>query len=293
MRVDRGIYAIGLSALLLSGCTTFHSAASKGNINAIERLAANGDDVNEVDDAGLTALIYAVKRNQKEALLALLKSGANINLGDIELGNTPLNHAILQGNTTLLRILVEKGANVDIRNKDGLSAVDLVKNIHNDEIIRLVKSHSKKETVVVKKSIDTEIKLPAPKQTIEPKIVKIDPVVNIQTPAISDAQARATLQRYMSKHETLAVRNFLNEHPEAISLISDPRQQLRYIGPKDWRIMDIAEGISRGLLKEKAIIDHIESAALPYKHFTDDEIRIITHYGISYKIIDAMVRVTH
>ena len=304
MRGYTGIYAIGLVVLLLNGCTTFHSAAAKGNVNAIERLSVSGDDVNEMDDVGITPLIYAVKGNQKEALLALIKSGANINIGDLEFGNTPLSHAILQGNTKLIRILVDKGADVDIRNKDGLSAVDLVKNIHNDDIIRLVQSHSKDNSKVVKKTIDNEVKGAVSQPSIVFQSVKIEPVAKVdntptlpavekKTPTISDTQARVILQRLMSKHETLAVRNFLNEHPTAITLISDPRQQLRYVGPKDWRIMDIAEGISRGLLKEKEIIDHIESAALPYKHFTEEEMRIIAHYGISTKIIDAMVRVTH
>lgn len=292
MRVGLSVYAISALLFTFSGCTTYYSAASKGNVKAIERLWANGEDVNAVDDTGMTPLIYAVKHNQKEALLVLLKSGAHINQSDAELGNTPLMHAILQGNSTLVRILLDKGADVDIRNKTGLTAVDLIKKNHNDDLIRLVQSHSKNTTIALKEMISDQTKTPAVEEKITPATVAVVPVVSQNIP-ISEAQARVVLQRFMAKHETLAVRNFLNQHPEAIALITDPRQKLRYIGPNNWRIMDIAEGISRGSLTEKQIIEHIESAALPYKQFNEDEIRIISHYGISKKIIDAMMRVTH
>jgi hypothetical protein len=283
------------SLLLISGCTTYHSAAAKGNIEAINRLQSNGSDINKVDGSGTTALIYAVNINQKESVIALLKAGADVNARDMKLGNTPLHHAILQGNVSFVRLFVENGADVTLRNNEGISPFDLVQNGKNEEINRLVKSHN--NTIAIDKKIDVK--------PLNPSVVKnnvsvaqvnnvtVLPQSNIQPISISENEARGIIQRLMAKHETLAIRKFLNEHPETISLISDPRQQLRYVGPAGWRIMDISEGLTRGSLKEKEVIEHIAASGLPYKHFTDDEIRIITHYGISVKIINAMIGVTH
>lgn len=280
------------SLVILSGCTTYHSAASKGNIKAIDRLHADGEDINELDSAGTTALIHAINHNQKEAVVALLNAGADINMCDDVLKNTPLHNAILVGNVFLVRLLVENGADVSLRNVDGKSSFELVQNTRNEEIKRLVKRYG-----TVTEVVEKEVK--ATESLIHETVIKIEPIVNVPVitekavPALSETEASAILKRLMSKHETLAVRSFLNEHPQMITLIADARQQLRYIGPSGWRIMDIVEQTSRGLLKEQEVIDHIETSALPYKKFSEDEIRIISHYGISNKIINAMISVTH
>ena len=297
-------YAIVIAGLLLSGCTTYHSAAAKGNVKAINRLHAEGEDVNEVDSSGVTALIHAVNLNQKEGVVALLKADADVNMCDTEFSNTPLHHAILQGNIFFVRLFIENGADLSLQNKDGKSSFDLVENSRNEEIKRLVKAHVKAPEVADKKEVKATVPVENKSVVIVKPLVEVipavivkplvkAPVIEKKSPVISEIESSAILKRLMSKHETLAVRTFLNEHPEAIVLISDPRQQLRYVGPSGWRIMDIAEGLTRGALNEKEIIEHIESSSLQYKHFTEDEIRIISHYGISINIINAMISVSH
>ena len=299
------VYAsLVVSLLLISGCTTYHSAAAKGNVNAIARLHADGDDINVVDASGVTALIHAINLNQKESVIALLKAGADVNVADVTSKNTPLHHAILQGNIFFVRLLVDNGADVSLQNYEGKSSFDLVQNSRNEEIKRLVVIHSpvvdtpKKKNIQIVQLAKTKPVVEVEEKATTQPIVSTKPlvsssVVEKKIPLISDTEARSILTRLMSKHETLAIRTFLNEHPESIALISDPRQQLRYVGPAGWRIMDIAEGLSRGVLKEKEVIEHIESTSLPYKKFTDDEVRIISHYGISVKIINAMIAITH
>ena len=295
--MNRKLYtSIVTSLLLISGCTTYHSAASKGNINAINRLHAEGEDINQFDSSGVTALIHAINLNQKEGAIALLKAGADVNACDDILKNTPLHYAILQGNVFFVRFLLDNGADVSLRNTNGKSSVDFIEQTHNEEIKRLVKSHNKIPEVVTKKEIkDKDVKVIVAVKSEAVDVVQpliTTPVTEKKLPTISEAEARAVFKRLMSKHETLAVRTFLNEHPEAIAFIDDPRQQLRYIGPSGWRIMDIAEALTRGVLKENDIINHIKTSSLPYKKFTEDEIRIISHYGISIKIINEMISVT-
>lgn len=296
MHMKFSVSLITASFLLMSGCTTYHSAAAKGNIKAIDRLHAKGENIDEANTDGITPLIYAVNLNQKESLAALLNAGADVNKADNTFGNTALHHALLQCNVASARLLLEGGADVTLRNKEGKSSLDLVKSAHKDEMIALVKKYDSIHTVVPDKepmieySKGDEIKI-SPK--VEIKSVQIPAAVPPSPHVITDTEARNTLQRMMSKHETLGIRNYLNQYPEMIKLITDPKQQLRYVGPNGWRIMDLAEGLTRGTLHEKEVVDHIESSALPYKQFTEDEKRIILHYGISEKIINAMIHVTH
>lgn len=310
MHIKLSVSLITASLLLMSGCTTYHSAAAKGNVKAINRLHASGENIDEADAMGITPLIYAVNLNQKESLSALLNAGADVNKGDIAYGNTALHHALLQCNITSARLLLEGGADVTLRNKEGKSSLDLVKSAHKDEMVALVKKYDKTHTVHDKEQaielskdeikLITKVDVKSVKELKEPVAVRvpvehtINTVSVVKSPhVISDAEARMALERMMSKHETLGIRNYLNQYPEMIKLITDSKQQLRYIGPNGWRIMDLAEGLTRGTLNEKEVIEHIESSALPYKQFTDDEKRIVVHYGISEKIINAMIRVTH
>lgn len=294
MRIKLQVGIIITSLFIMSGCTTFHSAAAKGNIKAIERLYNEGENINEFDDMGVTPLIHAIKYNQKESVLALLKAGADVNVGDAEFGNTPLHHAIAQGSISFARLLLEKGANVTLRNQKGKLALDLALNGHNKEMIALIHSYSKVDVVAKKEEAAREVKKTVSEPVIEVKeSAAAVAIIETASPKLSDAQASATLKRLIAKHETIGVRNFLNKYPEAIVLIGDSRQQLRYVGPSGWRIMDIAEGLARGVLKEEEVIAHIDAAALPYKRFSEDEIRIILHYGISNKIITSMMNASH
>lgn len=304
MKTKLHLGLIIVSLFFMSGCTTFHSAAAKGNVKAIERLYHEGENINQPDDMGVTPLIHAIAFNQKESLLALLKVGADVNVADTEFGNTPLHHAIAQGSISFTRMLLEKGADMALRNQDGKTPLDIALNTHNEEMITLIKSHSKVPVIIQKQESVKEIKSIVKEEIKPPVTVKIESVAVVKeapavlviekvSPKISDAQASATLKRLIAKHETIGVRNFLNEHPEAIALISDSRQQLRYVGPSGWRIMDIAEGLARGVIKEEEVVAHIDAAALPYKYFNEDEIRIILHYGISKKIISSMMNATH
>lgn len=84
MRIKLVVFYSAMSLLFLNGCTTYHSAVAKGNLEAINRLLGEGDDVNAPNDRGITPLIHAVNLNQKESLLALIKAGADINLGDVD-----------------------------------------------------------------------------------------------------------------------------------------------------------------------------------------------------------------
>ena len=90
-----------IAALVLVGCgpsepldISIHDAARIGDIEAVKQHLAAGTDVNAKKQGGLgeTPLHYAAKERRTEIVKLLINKGANVNaIGD---GRTPLRHLI-------------------------------------------------------------------------------------------------------------------------------------------------------------------------------------------------------
>ena len=124
-----------------------HKAADEGLRDVVLSLLADGYNVNEKDEEGLTPLLRASKNNHLEVvrlLLAnnadpdardkngwtalawsgedlarrLIENGADVN-ARTEHGQTPLFAAIYFGHLTVAKMLIEHGADVNARAKNG------------------------------------------------------------------------------------------------------------------------------------------------------------------------------
>ncbi len=88
----RSFLLAGLLAARLAVGGEIHEAAARGDIPALNRLAAGGPAARaSIDKEGLTALHLAVIHRQPEAVATLLKLGAPVEARDRE-GQTPLHH---------------------------------------------------------------------------------------------------------------------------------------------------------------------------------------------------------
>lgn len=110
------------------------SNSSKFNYSSeqlIEYLVGQrGVDVNMVDDEGLSPAYYSVVRVRKDILETLMKYGANFELPDDD-GNTPLFKAVAnfrgeKGYLDIILLLLNKGADINRKNKHGNSAKDYI-----------------------------------------------------------------------------------------------------------------------------------------------------------------------
>ncbi|KAF7536781.1 hypothetical protein G7054_g4255 [Neopestalotiopsis clavispora] len=89
-------------------------------VDMVQFLVKMGATVNMRDDQGSTVLLQAVQRvsapwlNDFDVVEWLIEQGADVNARDNELG-TVLHVALSRGNTDLARLLLEKGANMNIQ----------------------------------------------------------------------------------------------------------------------------------------------------------------------------------
>ncbi len=124
----------------------FVNAAADGEQKLVEQYLRAGVDVNARDEYGQTALFAASVGRRYALALMLLDRGANPNLAR-DTGRTPLLAAIKRGFDTnfyerepesqkLVNALLEKGADVDARDEDGVTPLEEAARIGDAETIR-------------------------------------------------------------------------------------------------------------------------------------------------------------
>ncbi len=143
----------GLSPINFAGQTPLMNAAGHGNVEAIKMLLAKGADVNASNAkdgptvkngpialASLTPLLQSVAYAGPEAVKLLLAAGAQVNAQDVR-GMTPLMLAIASDHpdVRVVRLLLEQGADPNIRSKDGETAIDWAKKFANPPVLDALK----------------------------------------------------------------------------------------------------------------------------------------------------------
>src|SRR5215471_11057969 len=102
-----------------SGDTRLPEAAMKGDQSTVQSLLKQKVDVNEAQADGNTALHWAAYRDDVEMARLLIQAGANPNLktrlGDV----APLHLAATNGDAAVVELLVKAGADVNAANGNG------------------------------------------------------------------------------------------------------------------------------------------------------------------------------
>jgi ankyrin repeat protein len=107
-------------------------ATTSGDSEIVELLIDHGADPNEVDGDGISALDWATLANHVETVKLLLKKGARVDHVD-KFAMTPLLYAasIDFGDTAVLEKLIDAGADLKARSKQGLTALELANAYHH------------------------------------------------------------------------------------------------------------------------------------------------------------------
>ncbi|KAI5801200.1 ankyrin repeat-containing domain protein [Geopyxis carbonaria] len=164
-----------------SGMTPLHDAVATNRPEIISLLVRSGARVNDADTDGQTPLFFAVERGHEVAVRTLLELGADIdqpdcfgmsplsracaqccvhiNPGVVQVlldadadvkssddeGLVALHHAAREGHTEVVRMLLRKGASVNVRDscqchgRSGTSPLDMAEQGGHDEVIGLLR----------------------------------------------------------------------------------------------------------------------------------------------------------
>jgi ankyrin repeat protein len=86
------------------------------------------------------SLLRDIKDDNFESARILVEKGADVNVQD-HYGITPLMIAVIKNNLEMTNYLIEKGADINKTTEWGYNALYLAENIRNHEIINLLKKH--------------------------------------------------------------------------------------------------------------------------------------------------------
>jgi ankyrin repeat protein len=111
-------------------------AARQNDAAKVRDLVANDSNPNETDDAEAhTAMHYAAMNGNLTIIAILLKAKAKLDPKD-KLGNTPLHLAADRGQAEAAQLLLDAGAAVDAENRDGMTPLMLAAARGNVEIVQ-------------------------------------------------------------------------------------------------------------------------------------------------------------
>ncbi|MGA9772951.1 MAG: ankyrin repeat domain-containing protein [Blastocatellia bacterium] len=88
----------------------FFAAARKGDAAAVKAFLDKGVPVNAKTQYGATALSYACDKGHTEVVKLLIERGADVNVKDTFYGEVPLGWALGKGHAEIVKILLDHGA---------------------------------------------------------------------------------------------------------------------------------------------------------------------------------------
>lgn len=110
-----------------SQSTDLWKAAADGDLSAIKKALENGADLTALDQQyGIDPLGWAALNGETEAAKLLLEKGAKINNRHRD-GSTALHAAAFLGRTETVKLLLEKGADVSLKKDDGFTPLSVTK----------------------------------------------------------------------------------------------------------------------------------------------------------------------
>ena len=111
----------------------FFDAARKGDLAKVEEFIRKKVDVNESDQANITALMYASYNGHLDVVRLLIRHGADVHRQDVR-GMTALMNAVMKSYNYVVADLLQKGADksVNTRNNAGQTALDFAERAYEN-----------------------------------------------------------------------------------------------------------------------------------------------------------------
>ncbi len=140
-------YLLSLFSLLVFMQTTqairenvlpLFQAVSRGQIDKVKSLIDQGYDVNSKGPYEKTALYDAALFGHLELAKLLISKGANVDLTDDRSGVTPLHTATSEGHQKIAKVLIENKANIHAKTIDGHTPLYLAVQYGHTNIFKLL-----------------------------------------------------------------------------------------------------------------------------------------------------------
>lgn len=123
--------------------TALHIANAYGYQDCLTALLQGGADPNQRDGADFTPLHTATSKGNFDCARILLRHGAELNTIQLD-GHTPLQRATLHNDSAIVNFLLEEGADISVQDAQQRTAIDIARNEHHTEVLRILTRHALK-----------------------------------------------------------------------------------------------------------------------------------------------------
>lgn len=122
-----------------SDCFATYIAKNKTEI--CDLFISAGIDINSRDESGTSMLNVAVRNDNEDFVKQFLSLGADINSVSEDRGYTPVMDAVWRGNLEITKLLVKKGAELNTINKEGQTNLVLAVGADKNDICKVLVEH--------------------------------------------------------------------------------------------------------------------------------------------------------
>lgn len=131
-------HGAAINAQGANGWSAMLFAAAKGHIAAVELLSTAGGDINVRDLYGWTPLMRAAENHQMQIAQNLINHSEILIDAQNDFGSTALHRAAANGFVDFARMLLNRGAKTDIKDKDGYTPKKLAQRLGHTQIVELL-----------------------------------------------------------------------------------------------------------------------------------------------------------
>ncbi|KAL6054973.1 Ankyrin repeat containing Ras association (RalGDS/AF6) domain containing protein [Balamuthia mandrillaris] len=210
-------------------------AAQSNDIKTIKRLLDLGADVNCIDfDTGSSPLHWACAKSQQHAIRLLVERGANINAQN-KRGLTPLHSLIINRVEPLALWLIKKGADIYITNNEGHTPVDLALPWTQSEMRNLYEQ--------VRSGALSEQQLQPPEL---PKVIKNERSGSTTLPTSEQAVAREEKEIMKIFLKNDAYKSLIVSNNTTAQLIAHQMAEKLNLGADFTRYFEVLERVKQG-----------------------------------------------
>jgi len=122
------------------GRTALMFASFNGHTEVVQFLIEQGAEVQKQNSEGRTPLMFASSGPFPETVELLLENGADPNVKDSIEGWSALMYAAAEGNIEVIEVLLDYNADVSLQDVDGETATDFARNNGHSDVVSILET---------------------------------------------------------------------------------------------------------------------------------------------------------